>query len=307
MPTPLANASHFAHPAVGQVDPLATNSRGDASRHPSDPGTGDTRITLITVCLNSRDYIEETILSVRGQSYRNIEYVVIDGGSTDGTQDVLRRHERDIDYWLSAPDRGISDAFNKGVLASTGEVIGFINSQDYYVGPEVVAHVAQIFCDRPDLKIVYGKTYYVPVASREYVGVMGERFSRKKMAKRNIMPHQSVFVRREIFEEFGLFRLDYAFAMDYEHLLRATRVHAPHFLDEGLAVMRLGGISDTRKVRVCAELYRAQRDNGAPLWSSTATLLYHLLTSAGLSLLRKFGVYTLEHLCRKLGRTRNSR
>ncbi|MDP3111932.1 MAG: glycosyltransferase family 2 protein, partial [Thermodesulfovibrionales bacterium] len=255
----------------------------------------------ITICLNSEKFLEETILSVLNQSYKNIEYIIIDGGSTDGTLDIIKRYEDRIDYWVSEPDKGISDAFNKGILASKGDIIGFLNSQDYYFSNDVIQKIAGLFNTNPGAGIVYGKTYYVPVNSSEIVGVMGERFTEERMRKRNIMPHQSVFTKREVFDQFGLFRLEYKIVMDYEFLLRATKSYTPFFLDEGLAVMTLGGISDTDKFTVCTELFKAQIANKAPLLSSLTTLICHYLTSAGLRLLRFFNIYTLRHLYKKVG------
>lgn len=259
------------------------------------------KVSIITVCLNSGEHLEDTIRSVLSQTYKNIEYIIIDGGSTDGTAEIIKKYEGKIDYWVSEPDKGISDAFNKGILASTGEIIGFINSQDYYFSCDVIQKIVEVFINNKEAKIVYGKTYYVPVDSSEIVGVMGEEFTEERMSKRNIMPHQSVFTKREVFERFGLFRLEYKFVMDYEYLLRATKFYSPIFLDEGLAVMRLGGISDTNKFAVCTELFKAQIANKASFLSSLGVLLYHYITSAGLRLLRFFNIYTLRHLYKKAG------
>jgi glycosyltransferase involved in cell wall biosynthesis len=259
------------------------------------------KVSIITVCLNSGKFLEETIRSIREQTYKNIEYIIIDGGSTDGTTEVIQKYDKDVDYWVSEPDRGISDAFNKGLQASTGEIIGFLNSEDYYMNEKVIQKIVDVFNQNQEARIVYGKTYYVPEDSSEIVGVMGEQFTEERMRKRNIMPHQSVFTKREVFERFGSFLLDYKFAMDYEYLLRATKYYPPIFLDEGLAVMRLGGISDMNKFSVCTELFKAQMANNVSLLSSLTTLLYHYATSAGLKLLRLFHIYTLGHLYEKLG------
>jgi len=251
--------------------------------------------------LNTRKHIEDTIRSVRSQTYKNIEYIVIDGGSTDGTTELLQRHDKEIDYWVSEKDRGISDAFNKGLRASTGDIVGFLNSEDYYINDNVIQSIVDVFHSNPEAGVIYGKTYYIPENSSDIVGVMGEVFTPEKMKKRNIMPHQSVFTKREVFERFGLFKLEYKFAMDYEYFLRATRFYRPLFIDDGLAVMRLGGISDIKKFAVCTELFKAQIANNISWLSSLMTLLYHYFTSAGLKFLRFFHIYTLGHLYKKLG------
>ena len=259
------------------------------------------KVSIITVCLNSEKFLEQTIQSVLKQTYQNIEYIIIDGGSWDNTQEIITRYEENIDYWVSEPDKGISDAFNKGLLSSTGEIIGFLNSQDYYFDRNVIEKVVNAFTNKQAASIVYGKVYYVPIDSSEVVGVVGERFTKKRMMKRNIMPHQSVFMKRHVFHRFGQFRLNYRIAMDYEYTLRATKFYKPIFLDEGLAVMRFGGISDMDKFAVCTELCKAQMANNVPFLRSFITLIYHYITSAGLKFLRLFNIYSLGHLYKKLG------
>jgi len=143
------------------------------------------KVSIITVCLNSEKFLEATLQSVLEQTYNNIEYIIIDGGSLDNTKEIIKKYEKDIDYWISEPDRGISDAFNKGLLASTGEIISFLNSQDYYLNKDVIQKVVNVFINKQEVSIVYGKTYYVPIDSKEIVGVMGERFTEKRMMKRS--------------------------------------------------------------------------------------------------------------------------
>jgi len=259
------------------------------------------KVSIITICLNSGKYMESTIQNVRSQTYGNIEYVVIDGGSRDNTQEILKAHDKKIDYWISEPDKGISDAFNKGVRASTGDIIAFLNSQDYYYHNEVVARAVQLFSEHPESSIVYGKTCYVPEHSHEIVGVMGIPFTRDGMRKRSIMPHQSVFVKRSVFERYGLYKLDYRYAMDYEHLLRSTETEHPYFTDEIWAVMRLGGISDTDKIAVSRELFRAQRECGVPFPRAFGLFVYHSLIVLASKVLRMFNIYTLYHLFKKIG------
>ncbi len=263
--------------------------------------SADPKVSIITICLNSGKYMESTIRNVRSQTYGNIEYVVIDGGSRDNTQETLKAHDKEIDYWISEPDKGISDAFNKGLRACTGDIIAFLNSQDYYFNDEVVERAMRVFSEHSEANIVYGKTCYVPEHSDEIVGVMGLPFSRKSMRKRNIMPHQSAFIRRSIFDRFGPYKLDYRYAMDYEHLLRVTETETPFFVDEIWAVMRLGGISDSNKFSVSKDLFRAQIGCGVPFLRAFGLFVYHSLVALGLRMLRIFGVYTLGHLFKKIG------
>ena len=259
------------------------------------------KVSIITICLNSGKYMESTIRNVRSQTYGNIEYVVIDGGSRDNTQEILKAHHKEIDYWISEPDKGISDAFNKGVRASTGDIIAFLNSQDYYYHNEVVARAVQLFSEHPESTIVYGKTCYVPEHSHEIVGTMGMPFTQDSMRKRNITPHQSVFMKRSVFERYGLYKLDYRYVMDYEHLLRCTETEHPYLTDEIWAVMRLGGASDSDKFSVIREMFRAQRECGVSFPQAVGFLLYHALVVLALKILRVFNIYTLDHLFKKIG------
>jgi glycosyltransferase involved in cell wall biosynthesis len=261
------------------------------------------KVSIITVCLNSKQYIEDTIQSVCGQTYKNIEYVIIDGGSTDGSLDIIEKYEKNITYSVSEPDRGIADAFNKGIRASTGEIIGFLNSQDYYINNSVIQKIIDIFIINPEIKILYGKTNIIPETSSDIVAVMGEKFTKELMKKRSIIPHPSVFIKREVFENYGLFQLKYKIAMDYEFLLRVTRYCPPFFIDEVLSIMRLGGMSDTNKYSVCAELFKAQISHNVPFLDSLKTLFYHYLTCTGLKCLRVFNIYSLDHLYKKFGIT----
>jgi len=263
--------------------------------------TFEPKVSIITICLNSEEFIEDTIRSVLGQTYGNIEHVIIDGGSTDGTVDVIKKYENDIAYWVSEKDNGISDAFNKGVRASSGDIIAFLNSQDFYMDNYVISRVIRIFAEHTAVNIVYGKTCYVPADSKEIVGMMGLPFTRKGMRKSNIMPHQSVFTKRNVFERFGLYNLDYRYAMDYEHLLRVTETETPFFTDDVFSAMKLGGVSDTDKFAVNADLFRAQINNGVPVLKAFPRLIFHDMTSFGLKVLRLFNIYTLGHLYKKLG------
>ncbi len=259
------------------------------------------KVSIITVCLNSKKNIEDTIKRVCRQTYKNIKNIIIDGGSTDGTVDIIKKYVKNVTHWVSEPDRGIADAFNKGIRASSGEIIAFLNSQDYYINESVIQKVIDTFIQNPEIKIVYGKTYFITGNSSEIVAVMGEKYSEERMRKRSIIPHPSVFIKREVFESYGLFQLKYKIAMDYEFLLRVTRYCKPLFIDDVLAIMRVGGISETHKYAVCTELFKAQVANNIPFLYSLKTLLYHYITHTGLKCLRLFHVYSLDHLYKKIG------
>ena len=197
-------------------------------------------ISVITITLNTAHTLDTAIQSVLNQTYDNIEYIIIDGGSTDGTLDTIRKYEDKIAYWTSEPDSGISEAFNKGITAATGEIIGIINADDYYEPAAVALAVSVLTQTGAD--IVHGMVQY-----RDVNGQKTELFSGNDalLHKDMTINHPSVFARRSAYEKIGLFRTDFRYAMDYEWLLRA-KVNGLRFsyIERCLAHMRLAGASD---------------------------------------------------------------
>src|ERR1051326_2842776 len=129
------------------------------------------RITVITPSFNQAEFLAQTITSVLGQKYPNIEYMVIDGGSTDGSVDIIRRYEKDLAYWVSEKDRGQTHAINKGLRRATGEIIAYLNSDDYYL-PSAFDRVAAHFRAHPDVDLIHGRCRTVDVGGNK----TGERF-----------------------------------------------------------------------------------------------------------------------------------
>ncbi|HBH62451.1 MAG TPA: glycosyltransferase, partial [Nitrospiraceae bacterium] len=170
---------------------------------------------IITIVRNGVKTLEKTIQSVLNQTYDNIAYIIINGGSTDGTLDTIRKYEDKIAYWTSEPDSGISEAFNKGITAATGEIIGIINADDYYEPAAVALAVSVLTQTGAD--IVHGMVQY-----RDVNGQKTELFSGNDalLYKDMTINHPSVFARRSAYEKIGLFRTDFRYAMDYEWLLR---------------------------------------------------------------------------------------
>lgn len=258
------------------------------------------KISIITVCLNSEKFLEETILSVLNQSYKNIEYIIIDGGSTDGTLDIIKRHRNNISYWISEKDEGISDAFNKGLKAATGDVIAILNSDDYYAHSDVVQRIVDLFNAPPRKEIVYGRVRCIDQKTGQTLVIYGEPFSTKKMSKEIIVPHPAIFATRKVYEATGPFSLDYKVAMDYEYFLRATAGFEPYFADEVLSVMRWGGLSARNIYRAHFEHYRIHRANG---WNFMKGITYQLygITMTALSLaLQKIGLSKVVLFYRKI-------
>jgi len=206
----------------------------------SAPVPGRPLVSIITIVLNGESTLEHTLQSVFAQTYGNIEYIIIDGRSIDGTIEMIRKYEGRIAYWISEPDNGISDAFNKGIAASKGEVIGILNSDDWYEPNAVESAVSRLMQEGAD--IVHGMVQY-----RDTNGQKRELFSGNDalLNKDMTVNHPSAFARRKAYEKIGLFRTDFRYAMDYEWLLRA-KVNGLKFsyIDRCISNVRLAGASD---------------------------------------------------------------
>jgi glycosyltransferase involved in cell wall biosynthesis len=226
------------------------------------------KISIITVAFNAADTIEDTIRSVLGQDHPDIEYIVIDGASTDGTQEVINRHRDRIAHVVSEPDNGIYDAMNKGIRLATGEVIGILNSDDFYVDSRVISRVAEAFADE-NIGAIFADLVYVrpdnldkPVRRYNSKGFHPEKFAYGWMPA-----HPTFFLRKQYYDRYGLYKTDYRIAADYELLIRMLYVHKiPYvYIPEVFIKMRLGGAS-TRSVRstiiLNKEILRACQENG---------------------------------------------
>ncbi|MDB5957083.1 glycosyltransferase family 2 protein [Ramlibacter sp.] len=196
--------------------------------------------TIITPCFNSAKTIEHTIRSVREQSYSLVEHVCIDGGSTDGTLEILQR--TGVRH-ISGPDAGIYDAMNKGLSLATGDVVGILNSDDYYADADVLSTVAAAF-ERDKLDLLHGKVRQIDDAGA-MVCEVGRNATPRQMLRRMVAAHPSVFIRRALYQRFGGFSVGFRIAGDYEHLLRLWPKVKRGFLDQVVVEMRVGGASHT--------------------------------------------------------------
>lgn len=209
----------------------------------------DYKVSIITVVYNGAKTIEQTIKSVLGQTYANIEYIVIDGGSNDGTQQIVEKFKDSIACFVSEADHGIFDAMNKGIRQATGDIIGIINSDDWYSCDAIENAVRCL--TQEDVEVVYGKSINVYPDGTERIGIMEPL---ETIWYKMIVPHPTVFVKKSIYEKFGDFCLKYQLGADYELLLRfySQRVKFG-YVDEVIAYFRIGGRSTQGLVSLLEE------------------------------------------------------
>ena len=226
------------------------------------------KISLITVCFNSASTIADTLESVKRQGYKNVEYIVIDGGSTDNTLEIVDRYRQSIDVLVSEKDNGIYDAMNKGIAAATGDFVGILNSDDVFSDDESLNKIAETIRARKDVDAVFGDLIYV---NREdlskKVRLYSSRFFKPwKMRFGFMLPHPTFYARRELFEKLGNYKTDYRVAADFELLCRFLRKGINYVrIDDVLVSMRDGGISSTGfwwRIHQNLEIVRACRGNG---------------------------------------------
>jgi glycosyltransferase involved in cell wall biosynthesis len=227
----------------------------------------------VTVVRNGAATIEKTIRSVLGQQGEPVEYIIVDGDSTDGTLEIIRRYEDRIALWVSEPDAGIADAFNKGISLARGELIGLVNSDDEYA-PDAIASGLAALDTHPEAGFSFGDCAFLQDdrqvmvfrADADYARVIGRRMPR--------VNHPSFLMRRSVYEQRGLFRTQYRIAMDYDFFLRIHRAGVRGAaIPKVLVRMRLGGISNAQVLRCYRECFEVARNNGEPIVPAAAELI----------------------------------
>lgn len=196
-------------------------------------------ITIITVVFNNAKTLEQTILSVVNQTYKNFEYVVIDGGSTDGTLDIIKKYEEEIDYWMSEKDNGIYDAMNKGIKLAKGDWVHILNSDDYYLDENVLEKAAA-HLKNPD------KNFYYFTMLQDFSGtkkVYKYSYNYFKLFYSAYLPHPTLLVSALQYKELGLYDTRYRIAADHDMILRLCKNFKPNFIDMPLTVMSTEGCS----------------------------------------------------------------
>lgn len=216
------------------------------------------KISIITSCYNSEKYLEQCIKSIVEQGYDNLEYIIIDGGSTDGTLDIINKYRDRISYFVSEKDKGISDAFNKGIKAATGDLIGIINSDDYMM-PNALNKVAAEYEEDVDVYRGYELLYY-PIRNTTKAEYPNNRFGSVPIG--NCICHEAAFITKNMYQKVGEYKTNFKYMMDIDLFMRMNRMGARHkFIDVCVLTFRVGGASSTMSADYIKERRRLIVDN----------------------------------------------
>lgn len=223
------------------------------------------KVSVITIVYNAKDTIKRCIESVISQGYNNIEYIVIDGGSTDGSLQIINQYKSHIKVLVSEPDQGIYDAMNKGIRLATGKVVGTLNADDFFADQGVISAVAQAFSDKAT-EIVYGNLDYVNSAGKIVRKWESHTCGKNSFQWGFMPPHPTFYCKRNLFKKYGFYSLEYGSAADYEFMARLMhkwRVNSFH-LNMVMVKMQVGGVSNSNlmnRFKAWAFDLKAMREN----------------------------------------------
>lgn len=210
------------------------------------------KISIITATYNSEKTICDTIESVLEQTYTDYEYIIVDGASSDRTMDIVRGYEASFAgrlRYICEPDCGVYDAMNKGIAMATGDIVGLLNSDDFYTKPDVLERMISVFRENETAEAVYGDVHYVsPEKLTKCVRYYSSRLFRPGWMRFGFMPaHPSFYCRRDIYQHFGTFDTSYKVAADFEQLLRLIYINKirTRYIPMDFVTMRTGGLSNS--------------------------------------------------------------
>lgn len=205
----------------------------------------DFKISLITVCYNAENTITNCIESVIAQDFNAVEYIIIDGGSSDKTINIINNYKHFITHLISEPDKGIYDAMNKGIKLASGNVIGMLNADDSFTDNAVLKEIAGVF-EKRDVDVLYADLDYVNADGKVVRKWRSGQYSRKSLNLGWMPPHPTFYCKRNLFDKFGFYSLDYGTAADYELMIRFLNFNKLNifYLKKVIVRMKMGGKSN---------------------------------------------------------------
>ena len=234
------------------------------------------KISVITVTLNSCDTIEDAVRSVNRQDYSDVEHIIIDGGSTDATLDIVKKHGERVASVVSEKDEGIYDALNKGIETSTGDIVGFLHSDDIFADERVLTRIAETFREEA-VDAVYGDLNYVSKLNTEAVvrRWVGGNFRKSKFKNGWMLPHPTMYMRRINYLSFGGFNVKFSISADYDSMLRYFWKHdlRAAYIPSVLVNMRVGGVSN----RSLRNIYRKMKEDSWAMKENEVPVMRALL------------------------------
>jgi glycosyltransferase involved in cell wall biosynthesis len=222
-------------------------------------------ISVITVSFNAADFISQTIESVLSQTYPHIEYIIIDGGSTDGTAEIIRGNESRLAYWHSKPDRGLAHAFNLGLSHAHGAWILFLNADDFFLDSTVVETMIPFLMSNSSYDVIYGQAIFMTQSKNPlpapFRKIFGEPWCWQKFRFRDLIPHQAAFTNHRYFDRKGWFDEAFRIIVDYELYLRGGNELKAQFIPIAMVAIREGGLSAKNLVNTLREGRLAHQKN----------------------------------------------
>ena len=232
------------------------------------------KISLITATYNSAETLRDTLQSVLNQTFKDIDYIIVDGNSKDNTMDIVKEFESLFEgrlRWVSEPDKGIYDAMNKGVKMAQGDVVGILNSDDFFAANDILEKVNAAFTENPAIDGVYADVRYVEWndTSKTVRMFSGKDFKREKLCWGKMPPHPSFYVKRECYDNFGLYSLNYPICADYDMFVKMIWIGNINtlYINDVFVNMRSGGTSSNGiKVhrKIMRERMRCVREHNMP-------------------------------------------
>lgn len=258
-------------------------------------------VSIITVTLNSEEHLETAVQSVLSQTYPNIEYIIVDGGSADGTLDIIKKYGNHVTKWVSEPDQGIYDAMNKGIKMASGELIGILNSDDWYE-KETVQTVVDVSLQNPDYGLFHGDLLFWSEDLNPLYTLKPD-LSFKEIWNKMPVNHPTCFIRKEVYEKMGNFTLQYKIANDYDLILRLfVNGVKMKYIAKNLTNMRTGGLSMVGEESSWFEIKDITIEHGLSPFKAYYNLLFKLGKRKSRKLFESCGMGSIVRLKRMMFR-----